>query len=74
MIVDGIVEIAASQAQGLKLWDRLHHARPPKETPVTFAGAQEWRILKTGPGDYKIGTSKRAQVLYHRHDLDLWMA
>jgi hypothetical protein len=46
-------------------------ARYLRRSPGTLA---EWRLLKSGPRYYKIGPSKKAPVLYHRHDLDLWMA
>jgi hypothetical protein len=35
---------------------------------------EEGRRLKKGPRYYKLGPEKKAAILYHRHDLDTWMA
>jgi excisionase family DNA binding protein len=35
---------------------------------------EEWRGLKKGPRYHKLGKSRKAAVLYHRNDLDAWMA
>jgi hypothetical protein len=35
---------------------------------------EDWRVQKKGPRYHKLGPSKKAAVLYHRSDLDSWMA
>lgn len=50
----------------------------PKEAAVYLRNSphtlQEWRGKKIGPRYYKLGTGKKAPVLYHRQDLDAWLA
>lgn len=35
---------------------------------------EEWRADKKGPRYHKLGQSRKSAVLYHRNDLDAWMA
>jgi len=50
----------------------------PKEAARYLAKApgtlEEWRREKKGPRYYKLGPERKAAILYHRHDLDLWIA
>jgi hypothetical protein len=50
----------------------------PKEAAIyicrTVSTLSDWRVQGVGPRYYKLGPSKKAPVVYHRHDLDLWMA
>lgn len=50
----------------------------PKEAAIYLrvapATMEDWRREKRGPRYYKMGASKKALIVYHRVDLDAWMA
>ncbi|MBS0234253.1 MAG: helix-turn-helix domain-containing protein [Proteobacteria bacterium] len=59
LVADGPVYLSSKEA-----------ARYMRLSPSTLS---DWRVQKIGPRYYKMGPARKAPVLYHREDLDIWL-